>query len=709
MTAQTDVIFASRTLKLSRWVSGLPMLLILLLTLLASVGETLHSRLLEFGGATWPEYFNLRIIDQMSTPSCDAQPDIERAIEQAIQSQQKERANDPFADVFGASIDRRAIRTSIEAQIISCQAQWQKWQQTQSQNTPAVQMYAALETGLSQAVVMVTGNRRVLLGLMLLFCAAAATMKREHIALRPVVTRRDDRIATAAQLVANALLTFSAFLYRQQEFAQAAAGMPLAHLFMHDVWVTGFGLLTLISAWQLRQSRTDLPEGGTWGKALLSIPLYSYMCLSASAQFAWHGFNHGVAVYLNMMSELSALFLSLGLYVWVGMLLARTQLPQKVFDLIRPWKLPPKWLGVVVLLLTALPTAYSGASGIFILAAGTTLYRELRRSGASEQMALATTAISGSMGTMLRPCLLVVIVATLNNSVTTDELFAAGARVLILTVMLYALYVLALGGKSTLKIASPKDALPDSLKALVPLLPYVACFVGVIFIWEFLLKRGLDEFSAPAILPIIMLLVVAMERLLLKQPDPDSAHDGDAAPKGFGQAVMRATDDSTALIGALLMLMALSVSMGGLIERSGLLELFPHDLGSVWLTLALLMGMLVIIGMIMDPYGAVLLVNATLAPIALDNGVNPLHFWVMTVLAFELGYLTPPVALNHLLTRQVVGMPTEWESLHGSFWQRHFRYILPILVMGTALLIVTFAPEASNWAKDLLLGTPPTE
>ena len=94
----------------------------------------------------------------------------------------------------------------------------------------------------------------------------------------------------------------------------------------------------------------------------------------------------------------------------------------------------------------------------------------------------------------------------------------------------------------------------------------------------------------------------------------------------------------------------------------------------------------------MDPYGAVLLVSATLAPLAVGNGMDPLHFWVLTMLAFETGYLTPPVALNHLITRQVVGRPKEWESLHGTFWQRNFRFIFPIMVMGSALLFVAYMP-----------------
>lgn len=714
MTTETQPRITAGRRSRSLTLVSLPMLAILVLTLLASVGETLHSRLLEIGGATWPEYFNLRVIDQVSAPDCQVVADPDAAVELAVAAKRAEKAADPFADVFGEEINREQIRASVMATSAACEKRLAQWQHLQLLNGPGVQAFALLETGLSQAVLLVTGNRRVLLGLMLLFCAAAATLGRQHIALRPVETLLDDRVATVSQLVANGLLTASTWLYRQQELAQADAGMPLAHLFMRDIWVAGFGTLTLISLWQLRQRRNDLTAGGRWPRALLSVPLYSVMCLTASIQFAFHGFYHGIAVYLTMMAELSALFLNLGLYVWVGMLLARTHLPRKVFDVIRPWQLPPKWLGVVVLLLTALPTAYSGASGIFILAAGLTLYRELRRAGTSEQLALATTAISGSMGTMLRPCLLVVIVATLNNSVTTDELFSAGARVLLLTASVYAVYVFLIGGPSAGRMAPLRDAVPGMLRALVPLLPYLAIFAGVILLWNALLDRGLDEFSAPAILPLILLLVLAFERLVLEAPDPDA--DDDAPPEadtragshGFTQSVLRATRESSALIGALLMLMALSVSVGGLIERSGLLELFPEQLGSVWLTLTLLMGLLVFIGMIMDPYGAVLLVNATLAPIALDNGVDPLHFWVMTVLAFEMGYLTPPVALNHLLTRQVVGLPTSPESLYGSFWQRNFRFILPVLVMGSTLLVVTYLPVLWDGAFHLLLAVSPS-
>ena len=68
------------------------------------------------------------------------------------------------------------------------------------------------------------------------------------------------------------------------------------------------------------------------------------------------------------------------------------------------------------------------------------------------------------------------------------------------------------------------------------------------------------------------------------------------------------------------------------------------------------------------------------------------YFWIVALMAFEVGYLTPPVALNHLITRQVVGPPIEWESLHGTFWQRYYYIIFPIIVMGVSLMAVAYLP-----------------
>ena len=85
-----------------------------------------------------------------------------------------------------------------------------------------------------------------------------------------------------------------------------------------------------------------------------------------------------------------------------------------------------------------------------------------------------------------------------------------------------------------------------------------------------------------------------------------------------------------------------------------------------------------------------------IAPIAYISGIDPVHFWMVTLVSFELGYLSPPVALNQLLARQVIGeaeFKAAAEDTKGlTFYQRHERILLPLMTMATVLIIVAFGP-----------------
>ena len=64
----------------------------------------------------------------------------------------------------------------------------------------------------------------------------------------------------------------------------------------------------------------------------------------------------------------------------------------------------------------------------------------------------------------------------------------------------------------------------------------------------------------------------------------------------------------------------------------------PESFDSVWMAMGVMVIVLVIIGMFMDPYSAVILVNMTLFSIAVSSGIDPVHFWMVVLVAFELGY-----------------------------------------------------------------------
>ena len=209
------------------------------------------------------------------------------------------------------------------------------------------------------------------------------------------------------------------------------------------------------------------------------------------------------------------------------------------------------------------------------------------------------------------------------------------------------------------------------------------------------LDTQVSEHTAAFMLPAILIALVVFDTrfkaLGAREDDPERLQ---AVPERAMPALTRATHESSGHIGALLMLMAGSVGLGGVVERAELMSLVPQDLGSPVAAMGILVVAMVLVGMTMDALGAVVLVSVTIAPLAYKNGIDPVHFWMMVLVAFELGYLTPPVAINHLLARQVIGDAARVEDIpvDGGWVARNEHLWLPMAVMGTALVIVAFVP-----------------
>ncbi|NWN90208.1 TRAP transporter large permease subunit [Marinobacter adhaerens] len=670
------------------WFSSLPACLLLLSVVLFSTSSDLHNQMLQGGEQLWSGYYKLRM--DPSEPTCNPGRNIDAAVAQELARSTTE--DDPMAALLGAQEkDPADVRLAIERSVADCKAAHQSYDNLRGQLTPGVKAYRAIELFIADLIAFGLESQRYILVLLVMLCAVTATLTRHHIAMRGMQTRLDYTVSYTLQTVANVMLLGSSLIFRQSSMGAETSVSP-EDLLLHNVWITGFACLTLASLYRLVRVPVGLASGGTLNKAFFAVPLYTVMCLISGTYFALIGHASGIGIYLGKMMDLADMFLNVGLYVWVGMMLKQTRLATLVFNLFRPWQMPPEMLAVVAVLVAAVPTAYTGASGIFVIAAGAVIYTELRAAGARRQLALAATAMSGSLGVVLRPCLLVVVIAYLNREVTTDELFGWGIWVLVLTAVMFATVALTVNRQSTFNLAPASRALPAMLRAFRPLIPYALVIMTVILFYRFVLNVHMDEFSAPRILPVIMLAILLYEHVSLKNARGKAS--GEINHQGLERSVRGATNDTTAEIGALLLLLGLSVSIGGVIERSQIMQALPQSFDSLWSAMALMVLVLVLVGMIMDAFGAVILVTATVATIAYASGIHPVHFWMVTLVAFELGYLSPPVALNHLLTRQVVGEAEVLAAQQqaGSFYQRHERIIMPLIAMSISLVLVAFVP-----------------
>lgn len=679
---------------LAEWFLSLPVFVLLILTLVIGTGEMFHGQLLRMGEKIFGDqksgvqYFMLRA--DPTKPDCDPNADIEVLLQQemASKSQGSSDIDSLFAD---EPFDADATRQSLTTAQTECKEKHQQYAELSKHITGALKAYRGFETAFFGVFKFGTEHRAVILILMVVLAGTLTTLSRHHIALRSPKTVMDYRVYAASLVAASALLLASVIAYWRLEHS---TGLEIENPSIDYMWGIYFIGVIGIGIYQFLKIPADAQPGGNIMQASLSVPIFAYMAIYTGTFFLLHEHYSGLAIYLGNMKELSGIFLNLSLYIWCGMLLKQTRVVDMFLSIVRPWKLSPEVLTYVILLAAAIPTAYTGASGIFVIAAGGIVFREVLNSGASRQYSLAATAMSGSLGVVLSPCLLVVVIAALNKEVTTTLLYNWGLYVFLLTSSLFFIFSLMFT-KEKQVIARPKDALPGMMRGFSNVSPYIVITIMVVGFYRFALDTKLDEFTSSMILPIILLAIVAFDKV---RREPKGEVEPEIAERrvGFEEAIRLATTETIGHIGALVLLMALSLCVGGLVERSGMMDYFPHEFSSIWLAMTFLVIVKVLLGMVMDPFGAIILVSGTLAPIAYHNGIDPVHFWMMVLVAFELGYLLPPVALNQILTRQVIGekevTAADNEVKHLSFYRRYERWNLPVIVMTIGMLIVAYGP-----------------
>ena len=739
--------------KLSVWLTTIPLAFLLIGIIVCSTVGDLHSTLLKVGEFNWTGYSELR--QPAERPDCD----VAGAPSPAPDEAQGDSADDEDAlldDLFGGAEEEVSADAREAAQAV-CAEKIAKYEDiVKRQDDTGLRIFVSIEQAIGDFVANARAFDRHFLVLVFIFCGLATTLQRQHLGLRSPTSRKGDRLSQVVQAIGNIIIVASFAVYYQLDLKSGVEHVSNIPIF----WMIAFGLMALANIWLAAHPisdavpsnaekssghREDIAESSKesvkvaesskesenaavseetstesakaedsskgssqtphkegLGGLLLGIPLYAYMAILCGLYFlVFEQHFAGVATYMNQMTEHANLYTNVALYVFCGMMLKNTDIADKFLAILRPFKLSPELLVFVIVLLSALPTAYSGASGIFVIAAGAIIYRELKQTKTRDGLALAGTAMSGSMGIVLSPCLLVVIVAALNNNVTTDELFSAGLSVFFVNIFVFAI-VLFTTKQGRISFENPIKAMPEVGRAIVGVLPYIAIGAAVLLFMRYGFGAAFDEYKAPVLLPFMLLVLLVYDRTMARRAwrRMPEAERPKTAPHGIGRSLFDSVNSTSIHSGGLLSLMTLSVCIGGIIDRANLNALLPQHFSSPFIAMALLFVILVIIGMIMDPYGAVILVSATLTQIAASNGIAPIHFWVTALCAFELGYLTPPVALNQLLTRQVVG-----ESAYAyeratdrpkNFWYRHERILLPVAVKGIVLLLVAFMPLIIN-------------
>ena len=402
--------------------------------------------------------------------------------------------------------------------------------------------------------------------------------------------------------------------------------------------------------------------------AIFGAPLFAIIATSAMVGFHSND-TEPMTMALEMISiSQTPILTAIPLFTFAGYLLSESGAPQRLVRLTSAmfgWM--PGGLALVCLAACAFFTAFTGASGVTIIALGAILYPALKQDGYDDRFNLGLVTSSGSLGLLFAPSLPLILYGVVTK-VPIDDLFRAGILPgIVMLIMLggYSIWKNRDNRKSldTFSLTEVRRALREAIWELP--LPFVV--LGGIY-------SGLLAVSEAA--AITALYVFITEVLIYREIRLTE--------------LPRIIRESMVLVGAILMILGVSTaSTYYMIDAEvpqKLLAYVAELVSSPVSFLLLLLVFLLILGAILDIFSAIALVVPLILPIADSFGVDPVHLGIVFLAAMQLGYLTPPVGLNLFIASYRFEKPI----MH--VYSATFPFLLILLV---SVILITFVPQLS--------------
>ncbi len=381
-----------------------------------------------------------------------------------------------------------------------------------------------------------------------------------------------------------------------------------------------------------------------------------------------------ITVEFYRIAEMPVL-LAIPLFTLAGYVLGESRAPDRLVRLttsLLGWL--PGGLAIVALASCALFTAFTGASGVTIVALGALLYPALKQAGYNDRFNLGLVTTSGSLGLLFAPSLplilygIVVQQLGLAREVTIESLFFAGLFPGLLMLILLSAWSLWEG--RTVRTAIAELSWQEALAAVRESkweIPLPLLVLGGIYSGFF----AVSEAAAITVLYVLVVEVLIHREVALRDLP----------------GIMR---NSMVMVGGILVILGMSLaSTNYLIDAQIPKKLFSfisEHVSSPTTFLILLNMFLLILGTMLDIFSALVIVVPLILPVALSYGVDPVHLGIIFLANMQIGYFTPPIGMNLFIASYRFEKPI----------LELYRATLPFFfILLAAVVIITYWPALS--------------
>lgn len=403
---------------------------------------------------------------------------------------------------------------------------------------------------------------------------------------------------------------------------------------------------------------------------LLRVPMAFAILGPSVVYFLIEGYTPHLAVRLVMQGIDSWPLLAVPLFILVGIVATRTEIADRLYDaavlFLGPLRAGLAYVNIAVSL------GFSWMSGASLADAaglGAIEVNHMRKKGYPAEFSVGLSASSALISPIMPPSIPAVVFASV-AAVSTGALFAAA--VLPAFVMTLALVVLVFvwSRRRPELVGDPYSwnaVRRAAIRALPPMGAPVIILGGIL--------GGFFTPTEAAGVGALYMLLLALSYRTLKLRD-----------------VATIFRDTAVITAQIMLIIGASALLSWILAREQVPQRVAEGLigltDNPFVFLLIVNAMLIVLGMLLEPTSALIIITPILLPVAIQFGVDPLQFGSIVIFNLMIGLMTPPMGGVIFVLSSVTGIPLERVFKGAAIY-------LPAMVI--VLILITYVPAITLW------------